>query len=299
MDSLKCEAFLLAAAKGSLTQAGEALGYTQSGITRMIRSLEQEVGFPLLVRTPHGVRLTSDGATMLPSLRNIVRAEKMAINRGAEIRGIIQGTLHIGSYYSVSAAWMPKILRVFRQDFPQVDIHLHEGTNLDISRWLDERLIDCCLSARPTKGTVYDWIPLCRDELRVWLPPHHPAAQDTDFPIEALNGASFIITLPQHDTDIDRFLTEEHIKPDIQFTTADPYTTYCMVEEGLGLSLNNTLTTENWPGRVVTLPFRPAKYIELGLAMPHHEDLSPAAEKFVEYARREVEHQRLASGRIR
>lgn len=290
MDSLKCEAFLLAAQKGSLTQAGEVLGYTQSGITRMIRSLENEIGFPLLVRTPHGVRLTSDGETMLPSLRNIVRAEKMAMNRGAEIRGIIQGTLHIGSYYSVSAAWMPKILRAFRQDFPQVDIHLHERTNLELSRWLTERSIDLCLSAQPAKGIVCDWIPLYRDELRVWLPPDHPAARQKDFPIAALQGAPFIITLPQHDTDIDRFLAAEQIEPDIQFTTADPYTTYCMVEEGLGLSLNNTLTTENWPGRVVTLPFRPARYIELGLAMPRQEDLSPAAKKFIEYAQREVKN---------
>ena len=39
MDSVKCEALLTAAEQGSLTRAGEILGYTQSGITRMIRSL--------------------------------------------------------------------------------------------------------------------------------------------------------------------------------------------------------------------------------------------------------------------
>ena len=38
MDSVKCEALLIAAEQGSLTRAGEILGYTQSGITRMIRS---------------------------------------------------------------------------------------------------------------------------------------------------------------------------------------------------------------------------------------------------------------------
>lgn len=288
MDSLKCEAFLLAAEKGSLTKAAKILGYTQSGITRMIHSLEQETGFALLVRTPHGVRLTADGEAMLPALRNVVRAEKQAVNRGAEIRGIIQGTLHIGSYYSISAAWMPKILRQFRRDFPNVEIHLHEGTNIEISRWLNERSIDCCLSARPTKGTVCDWIPLYTDELCVWLPENHPAAGQTDFPIENLQQAPFIITLPQHDTDIDRFLEKEHIEVDIQFTTADPYTTYCMVEEGLGLSLNNRLTTKNWSGNVVILPFRPARNIELGLAVPCRKDMSPAARKFAEYAVRVV-----------
>lgn len=71
MDSVKCEALLTAAEQGSLTRAGEILGYTQSGITRMIRSLEQETGFPMLIRTQYGVRLTADGKAMLPALHNI------------------------------------------------------------------------------------------------------------------------------------------------------------------------------------------------------------------------------------
>lgn len=76
-------------------------------------------------------------------------------------------------------------------------------------------------------------------------------------------------------------MQEHQIQPDIQFTTADPYTTYCMVEEGLGLSLNNDLTTKSWTGRVVTRPFRPRQYIELGIAVPHIKGASPAARKFI------------------
>lgn len=87
--------------------------------------------------------------------------------------------------------------------------------------------------------------------------------------------------MPEHDTDIDCFLQNHQIQPDIQFTTADPYTTYCMVEEGLGLSLNNDLTTKNWTGRVVTRPFRPRQYIELGIAVPHMKDASPVPRKFI------------------
>ena len=95
MDSVKCEALLTAAEQGSLTRAGEILGYTQAGITRMIRSLEQETGFPMLIRTQHGVRLTADGKAMLPALRNIVKAQQIAAEQGAAIRGVIQGSLNL------------------------------------------------------------------------------------------------------------------------------------------------------------------------------------------------------------
>ena len=50
MDVTKCEAFLAAIDHGSLTAAGVFLGYTQSGITRMINALEEEVGFPLFYK---------------------------------------------------------------------------------------------------------------------------------------------------------------------------------------------------------------------------------------------------------
>lgn len=47
------------------------------------------------------------------------------------------------------------------------------------------------------------------------------------------------------------------------------------------MSLNNDLTTKNWTGCVVTRPFCPRQYIELGIAVPHMKDASPAARKFI------------------
>ena len=71
MDVTKCEAFLAAIDHGSLTAAGVFLGYTQSGITRMINALEEEVGFPLFIRTKKGVSPTENGKAMIPAFRSI------------------------------------------------------------------------------------------------------------------------------------------------------------------------------------------------------------------------------------
>ncbi len=50
MESEKCRALLCAIEKGSITGAAETMGYTISGISRMLASLESEVGFLLLRR---------------------------------------------------------------------------------------------------------------------------------------------------------------------------------------------------------------------------------------------------------
>ena len=58
MDTKKTKALLLALEKGSLTAAAEELGYTQSGLTHMMNSLEDELGIRLLVRSKVGPRQT-------------------------------------------------------------------------------------------------------------------------------------------------------------------------------------------------------------------------------------------------
>lgn len=191
---------------GSLTAAGKELGYTQSGMTRMIRSLEKEIGFPLLVRNKQGVRPSANGQQMVPVFQEVVRASQKAADLGAAIQGVLAGVLNIGSYYSVAAAWLPAILRHFQTQYPKVEVHLLEGTNQELAQWINEKAVDCCLAAKPGGDVAYDWIPLKDDELVVWLPPDHPWTAEKEIPVEWLNGAPFVIPLPDHDTDIDRFL---------------------------------------------------------------------------------------------
>ena len=184
---------LLAIQYGSLTAAGKELGYTQSGMTRMIRSLEKEIGFPLLVRNKQGVRPSANGQQMVPVFQEVVRASQKAADLGAAIQGVLAGVLNIGSYYSVAAAWLPKILRRFQAQYPKVEVHLLEGTNQELAQWLNEKAVDCCLAAKPGADVAYDWIPLKDDELVVWLPPDHPWTAEKEIPVEWLNGAPFII----------------------------------------------------------------------------------------------------------
>ena len=51
MDTKKLEALAMAVRMGSFTRAAETLGYTQSGLTHMMNSLEKDIGFALLVRS--------------------------------------------------------------------------------------------------------------------------------------------------------------------------------------------------------------------------------------------------------
>lgn len=282
MDKIKCEAALAAADYGNLTAAATALGYTQPGITRMLRSLEKELGFSLFIRTNKGVSITSNGHMMLPYFRDIVRMHQRAEELGSEIHGMLNGVLTIGSYFSIASILLPSILQKFQKEYPKVRITLREGGNRELSNWLAENSIDCCFSAKPSDTVNCDWLPLWQDELVAWLPADHPQANDAVFPLQDLEKYPFIITLPDEDTDIDRLLAAEGLNPDIRFSTADVFTSWRMVEAGLGISFNNRLTSTAWQEKVVTLPFMPARFITLGIATPSIKDISPATKHFIE-----------------
>lgn len=283
MEAVKCEAFLAAAEQGSLTAAAGLLGYTQSGVTRMIGTLEEELGFPLFLRSKKGVQLTENGKLMLPLLREIVRAHRNAEQLGAEIGGAVTGTLSIGCYYSISALWMPKILTAFRARYPGVTVRMQEGGNLEMARWLSERSVDCCFGAKPSTD-AYDWLPVFRDELVVWLPREHPLAAGPSFPLLRLQDEPFIHTSPDHDTDQDRLLAAYGLHPNTCFTTRDGFTTYNMVEAGLGVSFNQRLISRKWSGTVAELPFDPPQFVMLGVSVPSLKEASPAAKKFISCA---------------
>ena len=72
MESEKCRVLLCAIDKGSITAAAEAMGYTISGVSRMMAALEAEVGFPLLRRSREGVTPTNECCRLLPSFREMV-----------------------------------------------------------------------------------------------------------------------------------------------------------------------------------------------------------------------------------
>ena len=61
MDTRKLESLIAAAELGSFTKAAQILGYTQSGLTHMMKSLEQELGVQLLVRSHTGISLSHAG----------------------------------------------------------------------------------------------------------------------------------------------------------------------------------------------------------------------------------------------
>ena len=175
MESARCKAFVTAAETGSFSKAGEVLGYTPSGVSQLVTSLERELGLPLLGRNRKGVTLTENGRRLLPAVREFLQQENRIYQLAGEMSGLLVGSVTIATYSSVAVYWLPKIIRRFRETYPQIQFKFHEGTWQELSRQLDDRRADLAFFSH-RDPMPYDWIPLAEIPLLAILPRSHPLA---------------------------------------------------------------------------------------------------------------------------
>jgi len=287
MDIKKCEVFLRSVDSGSFSKAAKELGYTPSGISHMMNALEDELGFQLLVRKRNGVEPTAEGERIIPILRELVKWDEQLTQVTSEITGLETGTITIGTYASMSVHWLPKIIKAFQEDYPNINIKMMEGVRQELESWMDEHRIDLCFySYQPPMK--HDWIPLKDDPMLAILPPEHPLAKNKSYPIAACEKEQFIMPALGYDYDVVHLLEEAHLSVNIRFSTMDNYAILSMIECGLGMSIMNELVTKGRICDVVMLPLEEPKHITMGIALPSLSTASPATRKFIAYAKKIV-----------
>ena len=119
MDTKKIKAMLTAVERGSLSAAAEELGYTQSGLTHMMNSLEEDLGLTLLIRSKAGVRISPAGQALLDDFNSLISASETLERNAESLKERTLKTIRIGSYSSVARNWLPAILAAYKFSSPE------------------------------------------------------------------------------------------------------------------------------------------------------------------------------------
>lgn len=264
----------------NFTKTGERMGYTQPGVSHILKSMEAELGFPLFLRTKQGIQLTSYAETILPIVRNMLSINEQLDQTIASLKGLDQGHLTIASFASISRNWLPAVIHAFQKDYPGIEIELLEGGTDDIVKWIDENIADIGLVSRRHTEEL-EWVSLYEDPLMAILPKSYSTSQDA-YPILDMAAQPFIISAEGTDYDIHQALEDSGIKPNIHFSSKDDIAIVSMVANNLGISILPKLVIEGIDSSILALPLEPYYTRELGIAYRSQTNLSPAARRFIE-----------------
>ncbi len=291
MDISKLRVLLSAADNGSLSKAADLLGYTQSGVTHMMNTLEEEAGFPLLTRGNRGVKLSADGERLAPLMRELLACNERLEQEMALTRGMEQGHISIGAYASVSLHWLPGALERFQMNYPGIDVELLEGNGTELEDWLSEGRIDLAFTSLQPHFR-FDTIELAEDPLFAVLPKNHPMANADVFPVKRFEGEPFLAytTATHLDVDLSRAMRQANISPKARFSSNYDYTVIAMVEHNLGVTIMSELILRGRDSGVACVPLDPPISRHLGIAMRSRASASPAMRRFIDCAMESIKY---------
>lgn len=274
--------FLTSIDSGSFTRAGEILGYTQSNLTQMMKAFEDELGIPLLIKTKKGVEPTNEAKQLIPAMRAMISQEERFIQEAEGIRGIRRGSIRIGSYVSTSAAWLPKVIAHYQNEYPEVEFNIIESGQEEMLSGLLSGDLDIALMSRPDHEEV-DFIPVIDDPMVVVFSPGHALSRFDYVPVAELNNYPLIMTYPDYDTDANKVLMLAGLNSGVKYSFKDDSAVLSMVQSGLGISILPELSIERFPGQYDYRMLDPEAYRTLGIGVRSIKGAGPLARSVISY----------------
>ena len=282
MDAKKLEILMTAVDLGSFSRASEVVGYTKSGLTHLVNSLEREIGFPLIVRSHNGISLTEQGRDLMPDIRQFLQANASLENRIQGIREKQTETIRIAAYASIAMFWMPEILYRFRRICPNVDVDLRMVDHaLEPFELLQDGKTDVIFASRQNYGTC-EWTPLYHELLYAILPRDYPLKSPTEFPLKEFEGKEFLMPYGRFDIDVHAAFKREGVKANEQTVYVDDETVIRMVGKGLGISMMSELMIRGNTDDVLCIPVTPKSIRELGMGTEKGVELSESVRRLKE-----------------
>lgn len=242
MDINNLLAFIEVADKRSFSRSAETLNLTQPAVSKRIAALESELSSRLFDRVGRTVHLTEAGKVLLPSALKInsevSRIESEIYNLGKEVRG----KLSIGVAEHVSVDRLALVLKVFREEYPEVDIDLQftssQETLIDVENGILDMGLCSIFGSRKEDKThprLRD-LEVWNDKLKVVVEKNHPLAASELVSIAQLS--SFPAILPkQYSTvrkSIDKIMIGNQVEALVSLEATDFPAIRTMASIGLG-----------------------------------------------------------------
>lgn len=274
-------------------RAAERLHMTQQPLSQQIRQLEAELGVSLFHRTKRRVQLTEPGKAFLVEARQILLKADQAVEVARLVARGESGRLKVGFSGFATYSVLPKVLRMFRERFPRVELDLEEMTTSAQVQALQERQIHLGMMIPPVHDATLVIEPILREPFVVVLPETHPLAQQP-LTLSALANESFILVSRHlepgyYDRCISLF-QQAGFSPKVVQKASQKQTILGLVSAGIGVSLAPASIRNIHRTGVVYTPLS-ASMSEVELAAVWRQDEpSPVLRTFVEVIR-EIVHQ--------
>lgn len=225
----------------NVSAAAQALHTSQPGVSKQIRLLEEELGLQIFVRNgKHLAALTEPGAAIV-RMAGEVLAEVGNIRLAAEeFRKEARGSLSLATTHTQARYALPPVIRQFIGRYPEVALHMHQGTPMQISELAARRDVDFAIATEALE--LFEdlvMLPCYRWNRSLVVPLDHPLLSISRPDLGAI-AAYPIVTYVFGFTgrsQLDQAFKANGLTPNVVFTATDADVIKTYVRLGLGVGI--------------------------------------------------------------
>ncbi len=233
----------------NITAAAQRLHTSQPGVSKQLKLLEEELGFQIFLREGRALtRITPVGAQIVERAQRVLAEMKSIKRLSDDLRNETGGSLSIGTTHTQARYVLPEVIRGFRERYPDVKLHLHQGTSEQIAQMMVADQIDFAIATGSQQlfpETVT--LPIYRWHRTVVVPQGHALAGEKRLSLKALSRHplityTFSFTGPSSLNDI---FTAAGLEPNVVLTARDADVIKTYVRLGLGVGIVASVALES------------------------------------------------------
>jgi LysR family cys regulon transcriptional activator len=225
----------------NITAAAEKLHTSQPGVSKQIKLLEDELGFQIFIRDGRNLsRVTPAGQQVIDRAIRILREVQNIKRLSDDYKDEARGSLSIATTHTQARYVLPDVIRQFRDQYPEVRLHLHQGTSEQIGEMAALDRIDFAI-ATGSQSLLdgYTLLPCYRWHRHVVVPKGHPLARHKEPTLKQLASypiITYVFSFTGPSSLHDIFATEGLV-PNVVLTARDADVIKRYVRLGLGIGI--------------------------------------------------------------
>lgn len=225
----------------NVSATAQSLYTSQPGISKQIRLLEDELGVEVFSRSgKHLTRITPAGEVILKTAGEILRKVESIKQVAQEFSNEKKGSLSLATTHTQARYALPPIIEHFIQRYPDVSLHMHQGTPMQISEMAADGTVDFAVATEALElFSDLVMMPCYRWNRCIVVPKNHPLCQLSTLTLEDVAKhplVTYVFGFTGR-SKLDEAFIERGLAPKVVFTAADADVIKTYVRLGLGVGI--------------------------------------------------------------
>ncbi|RID83635.1 LysR family transcriptional regulator [Peribacillus asahii] len=291
MDIRHLTYFIEVAKYKSFTKASKSLHLSQSTLSKVVKSLEEELNVELIDRSAKKIELTEAGEIVLAEGETIMESLNDLSIHLYDLMNLKKGKIKIGIPPIIGFLFFPKIIKGFNNLYPDIKIKIFEDDSKKVKQEVKDGILDLGVVMLPVDEKEFDVVPLVCEELSLFVHHSHPLAHRKKVEIKELQNETFILFKQEF---IHNLIVQECLKagfrPKIAYEISEWGFISEMIGEDLGISICPKLMAKKVDQDLIkAIPIdNPSLPWDLGLISKKKKHISPAVREFIKYISAEL-----------